>query len=223
MAVRIPADMNAKPHWVAVTDYKDIQSTVGGPFDAVSTKVDPAEFNANDDRQAFVLCGYVHDEGLLIGLPVNQRASVMFQRELVGDVLVLSGTNPTSGAYDGDNYDVPGWYADRLMDGTLEWVIDHSEEMSETIAKAIELALKDGVYSQQDIDHVLMLMEQGPDELTSIEIEAVNMVMLACVLYYKGRMSGNLPKHDVRGYELLDEGLSDEMIADFMRSLNGGE
>lgn len=49
--------------------------------------------------------GYIHDRGLLIGLPVNPVASLLFGITLVGDVLV---TNPFNhrGISDGYDYDL---------------------------------------------------------------------------------------------------------------------
>ena len=55
-------------------------------------------------REAVV--GYVHDEGLLIGLPVNVVASALFGRPLVGNCVVLGALNER-GEYDGENHNVP--------------------------------------------------------------------------------------------------------------------
>lgn len=222
MGIVIPSDMDRKPYWLAVQDYTDIQRHVGGHFDSVSTKVDPRQFDTDHTGEAFVLCGYVHDEGLLIGLPTNERASVMFQRQLVGDVLIISGTNPKNGAYDGDNHDMPTWYADKVFDGTLEWVIEHSEQVTVLLSKAMALAIEDGIYTEPEIDHVLELMEQDPSELSPDQVELVNMVMIACVMYHKGRATGQLPKYDREGMDLLNQGVTDEMIAELLRN-EGGE
>ena len=222
MGIVIPSDINSKPYWLAVQDYTDIQRHVGGHIDAVSTKVDPREFDPGHDGETFVLCGYVHDEGLLIGLPINDRASIMFQRELVGDVVIISGTNPTNGEYDGDNYDVPTWYSDKMFDGTLEWVVRNADALSVTMATAVELAIEDGIYSKDEMDYVFGLMEQGMSELDPRQIELVNNVIVACVLYHKGRSTGQLPKYDAQGMALLENGVTDEMIDEFLRS-EGGE
>lgn len=50
--------------------------------------------------------GYVHDEGLLIGLPVNVIASALFGRPLVGNCVILGALNER-GEYDGENHNVP--------------------------------------------------------------------------------------------------------------------
>jgi hypothetical protein len=74
--------------------YLAIRDAVGGNIDAVS-----------DDK----LCCYVHDEGLLIGLPVNVMVSHLFKRPLVGDAVLVGALNE-EGEYDGENHDVPYYY-----------------------------------------------------------------------------------------------------------------
>jgi len=71
--------------------YEVIRDTVGGLIDAVRA----ADF-----------VGYVHDEGLLIGLAPNIMASMLFQRPIMGEVVIVGCVNE-NGDYDGENYDVP--------------------------------------------------------------------------------------------------------------------
>jgi hypothetical protein len=71
---------------------------VGGHFDVVRLRD---------------VVGYVHDEGLLIGLPLNPRASMLFNMTLVGNC-VLVGCLDSAGDYDGDDYDVPQHYVDMV-------------------------------------------------------------------------------------------------------------
>ena len=56
--------------------------------------------------------GYIHDRGLLLGLPVNPVASLLFGINLVGDVLV---TNPINGRGTADGYDYD--LEDKWFDG----------------------------------------------------------------------------------------------------------
>lgn len=72
---------------------EDIRRIIGGWFDCV-----------REDKYV----GYVHDEGLLIGLPTNYIASVMFGRVLAGDCVVVGALNE-KGEYDGESYDAPEW------------------------------------------------------------------------------------------------------------------
>lgn len=73
----------------------ELQTMVGGLIDCVR----------NDD-----LVGYVNDEGLLMGLPLNGWASLMLGQPLVGDVVIVGGYNK-AGYYDGENHDIPEWFA----------------------------------------------------------------------------------------------------------------
>lgn len=72
---------------------------VGGHFDVVR-------------RETVV--GYVHDEGLLIGLPLNPKASVLFNQYLVGNCVVVGCLN-AKGTFDGDDYDVPSQIVSMLQ------------------------------------------------------------------------------------------------------------
>jgi hypothetical protein len=75
-----------------------ISEHIGGHFDVVR-------------RESVV--GYVHDEGLLIKLPLNARASVLFNQYLVGNCVVVGCYND-KGKFDGDDYDVPSQIVDML-------------------------------------------------------------------------------------------------------------
>lgn len=73
-----------------------IQEAVGGYIDCVR----------GED-----IVGYVNDEGLLIGLPFNPLASILFGQRLVGNVLVV-GAFSEDGEYDGSDHNLPVWFAD---------------------------------------------------------------------------------------------------------------
>jgi hypothetical protein len=97
-----------------------IHEIVGGWFDCVRGEE---------------IVGYVHDEGLLIGLPVNAVASMLFQRPLVGDCVVIGSLNE-KGEYDGENHDVPMAYTSgRFFDFAKE--IAEMEVIKEMLAKTI--------------------------------------------------------------------------------------
>lgn len=97
-----------------------INQVVGGWFDSVS-------------EQDFGLVGYINDEGLLIGLPMNAVASALFGRPLAGDCVVIGGLNE-QGEYDGENHDVPDFV----------W--------SNEFAQIVQGVLADSDYSQMLID-----------------------------------------------------------------------
>ena len=73
---------------IPLGDHTTIHEQVGGWFDCVSTEG---------------IVGYVHDEGLLIGLPINPVATALFGRILVGNCVVYSSVN-AKGKYDGDSH-----------------------------------------------------------------------------------------------------------------------
>lgn len=70
---------------IPLGDHNTIHEQVGGWFDCV--------VNGH-----FV--GYVHDEGLIIGLPYNPIASLLFGCPLVGNCVVYSSLN-AQGVHDG--------------------------------------------------------------------------------------------------------------------------
>jgi hypothetical protein len=71
-----------------------IHATVDGYFDCVRP-VAPG----------LGVVGYVHDEGLLLGLQPNAVASALFGRFLVGTCVVV-GAFDDNGNYDGDNHNI---------------------------------------------------------------------------------------------------------------------
>jgi len=97
-----------------------IHEIVGGWFDCVRGEE---------------IVGYVHDEGLLIGLPLNAVASMLFQRPLVGDCVVIGSLNE-KGEYDGENHDVPkAFTSGRFFDFAKE--IAESEVIQAMLTQAI--------------------------------------------------------------------------------------
>lgn len=71
-----------------------IHSAVDGYFDCV---------RPNDTARGFV--GYVHDEGLLLGLEPNAMASAVFGKFLVGNCVIVGAISDT-GEYDGENHNL---------------------------------------------------------------------------------------------------------------------
>jgi len=99
-----------------------IHNLVDGYFDVVRPP--------NRD-QHFV--GYVHDEGLLIGLEPNTLASAIFGRFLCGPCVIV-GTLNESGIEDGDSYNLQTkdvQYISRLAEAALMWQ-DHLPNKLET-------------------------------------------------------------------------------------------
>jgi hypothetical protein len=88
--------------------YLTIRDAVGGTIDAVS-----------GDNWTM----YVHDEGLLLGFPINGIGSVLSSRLIVGDVIFVGNKSP-DGVYDGADYDAPHMF-----------FMDRFSELAESLAK----------------------------------------------------------------------------------------
>lgn len=85
----------------------------------------------NDD-----VVGYVHDEGLLIGLSPNALASLLFGRPLVGNCVVLGALN-AQGEYDGENHDVPPMYLSPKISELAQALVS-DEAVMESLRMAVE-------------------------------------------------------------------------------------
>jgi hypothetical protein len=86
-ALVIPAE--SAPTTIMVEDtYNTIRNTVGGWFDCVRQK----SFH-----------GYVHDTGLIDGLPFNPIASIVFGQVICGDAILFGSLN-AKGEYDGEEH-----------------------------------------------------------------------------------------------------------------------
>ena len=87
----------------------------------------------NDEMK---VVGYVHDEGLLIGLDPNVVASALFGRPLVGNCVIVGAVNER-GFYDGENHDIPEQF---LTDGFREYAerIASDESLVELVKSVIQ-------------------------------------------------------------------------------------
>jgi hypothetical protein len=86
-----------------VSDDSSIAPFINGVVDGWFDSVHPMH---EHELGALNIVGYVHDEGLLLGLQPNLIASALFGRVLVGRCVVVGTLNP-DGEYDGDSHDVP--------------------------------------------------------------------------------------------------------------------
>ena len=150
----LPAGNGNNIEPIMVGDYKTIREFVGGAFDVVTKRL--ADGN--------VICGYVHDEGLLLEMDTNWFASALFERHIVGPCVLVSGTSP-QGEYDGENYDLPEQFFHFLTNQFTEHVVEcYNETMLVTIG--IELAKLHGVINDDDLadlDEILDTVGGGGD------------------------------------------------------------
>jgi hypothetical protein len=140
----LPSGTCVAPEPILVDGYKDIQKLVGGNFDCVST-------NVGRDDVSFE--GYVHDEGLLIGLEYNYLASALFGRDLVGDCVLLWGLSP-NGVRDGDNYDMPTEMVESIQVELLEGVAV-AYNTSVVVSAIMELAIHAGMTTKSEASAII--------------------------------------------------------------------
>lgn len=137
-----------------VGDLESIQHYVGGCIDAVRTELEDGT----------VIVGYCHDEGLLLGMETNWFASALFNQQLCGPVVLVSGTSP-DGEYDGDNYDLPEQFYKYL---TTKFTKRVAETYNETMimSAGIALARKVGLVDAEEmkiLDEQLERASEGDD------------------------------------------------------------
>jgi hypothetical protein len=166
----LPSGTGVEPEAVFIEDYKDIQREIGGCFDVVRLRQDSS-------IGEIAMVGYVHDEGLILDLPLNYYASALFGQELRGDCVLMWALSP-NGEYDGDDYDLPDNIIAWLLDGFTDKVRGaYNEAMTMTIA--LQKCQEDGVLTREEIDNMMdmicRLNEHG-EELS--EEEMVSMLEL---------------------------------------------
>jgi len=227
--ILLKAEEGAEPMPIPVSDYISIQQYVGGWFDCVQENYKASEFLLETDDE-FIAVGYVHDEGIILGLPLNKLASVMFRRELYGDVVVVSGTSP-KGEYDGDNHDVPSWFCDVVFGGSLANTVDELDSKAEFLRDSLLRGVREGLLDEETASSLVVAMSQAPN-LSEEEMKMVGNILDTMGRYHMARLMG-MPRFsdDLLGriddlVEMMDEvestEVTDEAIAKFL-SENGGE
>ncbi len=192
----LPSGINKEIEPVMVGEFTHIQSLVGGAFDCVRTEVNGK-----------VIVGYVHDEGLLIGLEQNWFASALFGKNLVGPCVVVGGESPT-GEYDGEDYDLPENFYQFLTTKFTQHVAETYNEAT-TATIAFELAKALGIYTDEQLD---ALVDKMADEMnTGVKNGALQEV--EALMEVVNERIKNLAEfsRDMQGAELVDE------IEDFLK------
>jgi hypothetical protein len=147
----MPSGIGVEIQPVLVGEYTHIQSLVGGAFDCVTTKVG-----------GHLIVGYVHDEGLLIGLEQNWFASALFGKNLVGPCVIVAGESP-DGYCDGDNYDLPESFFQFLTTKFTEHVAETYNEAT-TATIVLSLAQSFGIATKEELD---LLVSKMGEEMNS--------------------------------------------------------
>jgi hypothetical protein len=162
-AVLLKADTATEPVTVLLggttTDtVAEIQKMVGGNFDAVRRIAADTAGKVNK----FTLVGYVHDEGMLLNLPVNPMASMLFDQNIFGDCVLVNATNPETQEDDGEDYDIPVQFADYLREIMFSEV-QESVMFTKLLAKSASVALAAGVVTEEELERVSQWMLNESD------------------------------------------------------------
>jgi hypothetical protein len=157
MGAVIGTEVGKEPEPCIIGDIADIQAKVGGHFDCVRINVgsDPSA----DDM--FTLVGYVHDEGRILNPPleVNLMASMIFNQEIRGNCVILSGTNPETRAYDGENYDLPAVFYEFLCKQMTK-DIEKSVSFTRMLSTSVGMAHRDKVINKDDYDYIIKTVNE---------------------------------------------------------------
>ena len=171
-----------------VEGLESLQQYVGGMIDAVRTEL----------QDGTVIVGYVNDEGLMLNMETNWFASALFDRQIVGDVVLVSGTSP-SGEYDGENYDLPENFFRFLSTKFTEHV---AQTYNECVAMTLglNLAHRLGIINDDELDDLNNKVASAADGEDDTELRA-HLVSIS------ERVTEFVAKH-------VSDSAADEMIAE---------
>lgn len=208
--ILFPVGDETEPVPVAVGGLESLQGFVGGLIDAVRRDYDPSEVwgeYAPEGSEPFTAVGYVNDDGIALGLEINKLASTVFQRELYGPVVVVSGTSP-SGVYDGENYGLPTWFSDAVCNGSLQEAVDLGDQLLE-IVRAVSVAVRDGIITIPEVKLAWVLANLGDKD---------SQVLFATLCAYgQAKLESEVSDET----EPAEWSVTDEEIAQFLEQ-NGG-
>ena len=218
MAVLLPAGSNAQPIPVKIDDIESIQHHIGGYFECVTMEYDPHEmFDEVSTETKFVCVGYVNEDGLSLELEPNELASTIFNQQLVGNVVIISGTSP-KGEYDGESYDLPEWFINGVFTH-LRSAISLGNRLNDVMAglkKFLIVAIKDGLVTHEEITEMVMraALEGSAEDMENIQ---------ALSIYGYKRLKGEIPEPQVSEPLPSEWEITDEEIQKFLAETNKGE
>jgi len=189
-ALRIYADASKEPETILLggtttEQVAEIREAVGGHFDAIRR-------GASDEsgkHKPFVMVGYVHDEGRILNLPLNPVASMLFEESLFGDVLLVNGTNPETGDYDGETHSLPVAFCEYIIKGMYP-AVQQSVHFSKLLATAVAYAKQSGTLTEDEYNKIYSFMsakyedaEKGGAPAESVESlpQEIRELMAKCV------------------------------------------
>ena len=218
MAGLLPVGSNAQPIPVAISDIESIQHHIGGYFECVTMEYDPHEmFDEVSTETKFVCVGYVNEDGLSLGLEPNELASTIFNQQLVGDVVIVSGTSP-KGEYDGESYDLPEWFINGVFTHLRSAVSlgNRLNAVMSGLKKFLAVAIQDGLVTSEEITEMVMraALEGSAEDMENIQ---------ALSIYGYQRLKGDIPKPQVSNPLPSEWDITDEEIQKFLSETNKGE
>jgi hypothetical protein len=218
MAVLLPVGSDAQPIPVAISDIESIQHHVGGYFECVTMEYDPHEmFDEVSTETKFVCVGYVHEEGRMLNLEPNELASTIFNQQLVGNVVIVSGTSP-KGEYDGESYDLPEWFINGVFTHLRSAVSlgNRLNAVMSGLKKFLVVAIEDGLATSEEITEMVMraALEGSAEDMETIQ---------ALSIYGYKRIKGEIPEPQVSEPLPTEWEITDEEIQKFLAETNKGE
>ena len=167
----LPSGACVEPEPVFFEGHKSLQEHIGGHFDVVRCDMGHPE--------KIAILGYVHDEGLLLDLPMNYLATALFKQHIVGDVVVTWGLSP-NGHYDGDDYDFPEEIMDYLQTELLKSTAE-AYNQSTNITLAMAVASSQGFITPEEVYEIATDLYNSRDnrdeELEKATIDRMNKVL----------------------------------------------
>ena len=191
-AVLLKAGIGVEPEPIVIGDLESIQRLVGGHIDAV--RIDAQEVDS--ENEPFTLVGYCHDEGLILDLEMNWLASALFQRELRGDVVLVSGHSST-GEYDGENYDVPDTMVSWLRSTFVKRVAETYNEAT-ALTAAFQYAIENNLIEPELFHEAMQAVAEDVENGERSEMVAdklrnlINITGDAIVGHTANKVSGKL-------------------------------
>lgn len=213
-AVMLPQGSHVSPEPILMeaSSHTAIQEIVGGWFDVVTVKV------SYGPNQECVLVGYVNDEGMLLpDMDLNYLATALFKRELYGNVVVVSGTHPDTGEYDGESYDVPDWAYEGITNDVVTETADAYND-AVAVAFALRFGPKMGVIPQDEADdlrdrmyRVAVALSEGGElpEWTDADEDKVEYLKAWAVFAIKA-VEQRMNKLDSSEYDEFDAIIADQ-------------
>jgi hypothetical protein len=170
-AMLLPAGPRVQPEEILIDDYQNIQAQVGGHFDVV-------RFSGQlEEGKPVVLCGYVHDEGLLLGMELNYLATMLFQQPIVGPCVVTYALSP-NGEYDGDDYDMPTELIEFISQDILV-ATANAYNSAALMGWATERMIAEEILTEEDVELVMDAINSTVmGEATEMPVEAEMIMMM---------------------------------------------